>query len=302
VKEIVVLSGKGGVGKSTLTASLGTVLREGLDVVMADTDVDAPNLALLFSATLRRSQGIAASEKAFIDYARCSGCLGCVSVCKFSAMVAIEDRPVVVSLFCEGCGACAVACPEGAIEIRKVVNGKINLADDGDTVIVWGELAVGESGSGKLVDVVKRTAKEEAKRVGADAVLIDGPPGIGCPVISSLKGSDYVIAVTEPTPAALSDLKRLIEVVGHFDVPVGLVLNKADLHPKTRHAIKDFARKNSMEILSEIPNDMSVPRAMAKAMSVVRAYPDAPSSSAVRECAERVRDVIGKKRRRRKSR
>jgi MinD superfamily P-loop ATPase len=295
MKEISVLSGKGGVGKSTIAASLGSLLGEDLAVVMADADVDAPNLALFFNARPRRSKDVLASEKAFIDDERCTGCLDCVSACRFSAMASVDNRPVVIPLFCEGCGACAVACPEGAVDIRKVVNGRVTTADDGDAVIVSGELIVGESSSGKLVDEVRKTAKEEARAAGADVILIDGPPGIGCPVISSVKGSDYAVAVTEPTPAALSDFKRLFEVVRHFGVPVSLVLNKSDLHKKTRGAIRDFARRNAIAILAEIPYDMSIPKAITKAMPVVRAYPDAPSSGAIRECAGKVRDVIGKK-------
>ncbi|MBE9536151.1 MAG: ATP-binding protein [Proteobacteria bacterium] len=292
MKEIVVLSGKGGVGKSTLVASLCLILQDKHKVVMTDTDVDAPNLALFFEAAPRYSQEVSASEKAFIDYERCVGCMLCVGVCKFSAMTALDDKPVVIPFFCEGCGACAIICPESAIDIRNVVNGKINIADVDNAVIVSGELTIGESSSGKLIDEVKITAKKEAERTNADVIITDGPPGIGCPVIASIKGSDYMIAVTEPTPPALSDLKRLLEIASYFKIPTGIVINKSDMHPKSRTLIKSFAKRIGLEILSEIPYDASVPKAISNSMPVVKAFPKAPSSKAINSLGERLKDII----------
>lgn len=292
MKEMVVLSGKGGVGKSTITASLGAILSEEYRVVMADTDVDAPNLALFFPATPDKSRDIQASEKAFIDYEKCSGCLKCVNACRFSSMINFEDKPFVVPFSCEGCGACVIVCPEDAIEIKAVRNGKINVFDTDKTMIVSGELDIGESSSGRLVDEVKMSATNEADRINADFLLTDGPPGIGCPVIASIKGSDYIIAVTEPTPAALSDLKRLLEVVGYFKIPTGIVINKSDMHRKSRQAIRDFAAGRGMPVLAEMPYDMSIPKAMARALPVVKAYPESPASKAIYELADKMKGII----------
>jgi MinD superfamily P-loop ATPase len=160
--------------------------------------------------------------------------------------------------------------------------------------LVSGALHIGESSSGHLVDVVKKAAKKEAERRGADLILTDGPPGIGCPVISSIKGGDYIIAVTEPTPSALHDLKKLLEVVGYFKTPVGIVINKSDIPYGTKEAIVQFAGESDMPILSEIPYDMSIPRAMALARPVVAAYPDSSSSLALRELAYKLKDNIQK--------
>jgi MinD superfamily P-loop ATPase len=140
--------------------------------------------------------------------------------------------------------------------------------------------------------MVKKAAKEEAERRGADLILADGPPGIGCPVIASMKGSDYLIAVTEPTPSALHDLKKLLEVEGYFKVPVGIVINKADIHLKSRQAILDFAESKGMPVLTEIPYDLGVPKAIANAMPVVKAYPRCPASNAIFGLADKMKGLI----------
>jgi MinD superfamily P-loop ATPase len=295
MKEIVIVSGKGGAGKSSISASLAAFLMRTHNVVLADADVDAPNLALFFDAKQRTSRDIRASEKAFIDYTKCAGCHACAEACRFSSIAVSGSVPVIIPFSCEGCGACAIVCPEGAIEIKGVVNGRIKVSEADGAVIVTGELVIGESSSGKLVDEVKQAARSEAERTQADLIMIDGPPGIGCPVIAAIRGSDYVIAATEPTPAAASDLRRLLEVIGHFKTPCGIVINKADLYAASRDAIREFARVNRLAILAEIPYDRSVPEAIAGAKPVVIAYPGAPSSAALRSLADRLKgDVIDK--------
>jgi MinD superfamily P-loop ATPase len=285
VKEVVIVSGKGGVGKSAISASLGAVLMRKYKAVLSDADVDAPNLGLFFSPQLRSSRNVKASEKAFINCEKCTCCLQCVEACKFSAITEADGAPVLIRYFCEGCGACSVVCPGGAIEIRDVTNGNISIYDIDSAVIVTGELMIGESSSGRLVDEVKRAAKKEAGRMDADLIITDGPPGTGCPVISALKGSDYVIAASEPTPASFSDLRRLFDVIRRFDLPSGIVINKANLHSASKNMIRDFAKHNDVQILAEIPYDRCVPEATATAMPVVEAFPNAPASKAIRMLA-----------------
>lgn len=292
MKEIVVLSGKGGVGKSSITASICHILSKEYRLIICDTDVDAPNLALFFDAFLKESIDVSASEKAFINHDICTNCMRCVDVCRFSSMSVYESKPFVISYSCEGCGACVIACPENAIEIKNVKNGNINFFDIDNIMIVSGELNIGESSSGHLIDVLKTIAKEKAEITSADVILTDGPPGIGCPVISSIKGCDYVVAVTEPTPAALSDLNRLIEVIGYFRTPFSIVINKSDMHLKSREKIEAFAKERKIPILSEIPYDLSIPKALAKGMPVIKAFPDAPSSIAIKHLADKVTDII----------
>jgi MinD superfamily P-loop ATPase len=285
MKEIVIISGKGGVGKSAITASLGSILAGRHRLLLTDTDVDAPNLHLVLGARLLASEEVSASAKAFIGYEKCSGCLTCVETCRFSAIVA-KSQPVIVPYSCEGCGACALSCPEGAIEIRNVVNGRINILEADNLPVVAGELSIGASSSGRLVDLVKRRARQEGEAVGAGIILTDGPPGIGCPVIAALKGADYALLVTEPFTAALNGLQRVMEVAGHFRMPVGVVLNKADIHEESRAAIHSFIEKSNVSMLGEIPYDNSIPMAIANAQPVVKAYPDSPSSLQLKKLAD----------------
>jgi MinD superfamily P-loop ATPase len=291
MKEIVIISGKGGVGKSAITASLGFMLARKYRVLLTDTDVDAPNLHLILGAELRGTQEVAASEKAFIDYEQCSCCMTCVDTCRFSSIVA-STEPIIIPYSCEGCGACVLSCPEGAIEIRTVVNGRINIFDADNLPVVAGELSIGASSSGRLVDLVKRRARQEAEASGVEIILTDGPPGIGCPVIAALKGADYALLVTEPSKAALSDLQRVMEVTRHFRTPIGVVLNKADIHAESRTAIYSFIEKNNFAIHGEIPYDNSVPMAIANAQPVVKAYPDSPSSLLLKKLADTVPEFI----------
>ncbi|HBR21559.1 MAG TPA: (4Fe-4S)-binding protein [Nitrospiraceae bacterium] len=291
MKEIVILSGKGGVGKSSITASLGYLLSKKYKVVMADTDVDAPNLDIVLGARLREYNDIKASGKAIIDYEKCTGCMRCVDACRFSSIIEAE-KPIVISFSCEGCGACSIVCPEQAIEIKEITNGRINIFDVENMLIVSGELIIGESSSGHLVDVVKKTAKDKTEASNADLILVDGPPGIGCPVISSIKGCDYVIAVTEPTPSALSDMKRLIEVINYFKTSTGIVINKSDIHPESAQKIKDFASEKGFKILAEIPYDLSIPNAITQAVPVVKAYPESQSSTVIKCLSDKLIDLI----------
>jgi len=285
MKEIVILSGKGGVGKSSLTAAVGHLLAENHKIVLADTDVDAPNLDLVLGAELESTHGITASDKAFIDYDLCSGCMECVDVCRFSSIIG-EDEPVIVSYSCEGCGACTLVCPLEAISIQPVENGKLNILNSGSIRVVAGELGIGESSSGRLVDVVKRRARQEAELTDSDLLLTDGPPGIGCPVIASLKGVDYAILVTEPTPSALSDLKRVVEVSRFFKVEAGVVLNRADMHEGSRNAVLSYLKENDLDLLVEIPYDPLLPKALAQGGLAVTMYPEAPASVAIRELSK----------------
>ena len=294
MKEIVVLSGKGGVGKSSLTAGVGHLLAENHTIVLADTDVDAPNLDLVLGAELVSSHAITASDKAFIDYDLCSRCMECVDACRFSSIIG-KDEPVIVSYSCEGCGACTLVCPVEAIAIQPVENGKLNILQSGSIRVVAGELGIGESSSGRLVDVVKRRARQEAELSGCDLLLTDGPPGIGCPVIASLKGADYALLVTEPTPSALSDLKRVVEVCRFFKVAAGVVLNRADMHEASRKALLAFLSENEMDLLAEIPYDPQLPEALAQGGLAVTMFPDAPSSVVIRELSKTLDTIVAEK-------
>ena len=261
MKKITVLSGKGGVGKSMLSSSLAVLLSEDMKIIAVDCDVDAPDLAVTLGMDeddYDSWEDITTNKKAVLNEEKCKGCGKCRNVCNFGAIGWNEKKgqPIFRSLFCEGCGTCTLVCPENAIELRDVKNARIGkgVTEYGFPVLT-GELKMGESGSGKVIFVLKQLASRMAEENAADIILTDAAAGIGCPVISSVRGSDYVIAVTEPTPSALSDLKRALEVVAHFGIPCGLVINRHDINPAFTKKIEKFAMENGITLLGRIPYD-----------------------------------------------
>ena len=298
MKEIVVISGKGGVGKTTFTASLAYLLSSNnTRLVVADTDVDAPNLALLLKGEKTGEIGVKASEKAFIDYTKCDGCGMCLKYCKENAILwnSKENRPYIFEVFCEGCGVCSVVCPRKAIRIELVENGSIVISRSTyGFLVITGQLKIGEAGSGKIVMEVKLKANEIAKENKADVLLVDGPPGAGCPAIAAVSGAHYAILITEPTPAALSDLERIYEIVQHFQAPSGLVINKADLEENFKKEIYKFAEREDIQILGEIPLDNAIPHSLAQGIPVVEYAPNSPASKSIKKIAENVlRTLLG---------
>ncbi len=291
MKEIVVLSGKGGTGKSSLTGTLASLLTEKHTIVLADTDVDAPNLHLVLAGKEKEVSTIKASDKASIEYDMCSRCMECVDVCRFDSIL-VTDQPIIIPHSCEGCGACNLVCPTGAVQVGPVINGCMRIVETPVGIIVSGELNIGESSSGKLVEVVKNRARAEADSIGADLLLVDGPPGIGCPVIASVKKADYILLVTEPTPSALHDLGRVIETIVFFGIPCGVVLNRADLPGGTRAEVVHYLQKNNLPLLAEIPYDLAMPMALAEGELVVKAYPQAISSRAYVELSQKVGEML----------
>jgi len=258
MKTITIFSGKGGTGKTTVSSSLAVMLSRERKIAVADCDVDAPNLGL--SLGLKEKDyssfiNLRASEKAELIKEKCTGCKKCLNVCSFNAIKwdKKQNIPVFDDLLCEGCGTCVIVCPENAIKLRKVENATISVGKAYGFGIVSGQLKMGESGSGRIVMEVKRKAMEIARKENAELILVDSAAGIGCPVIASVNGSDYVIAVTEPTPSALSDLKRGLKIVNHFGIPCGVVINKYDINKEFSNKIEKFANKNKIPILGKIP-------------------------------------------------
>jgi MinD superfamily P-loop ATPase len=223
MKRVTVLSGKGGVGKSSVTASLAITLSGKHKIICADCDVDAPNLALVFGLNnndFEEWRPLTTNKKAKLNPEKCNGCEKCKNICHFDA-IDWDDRknmPVFKDFGCEGCGVCRMICPQKAIELADIENAKTGFAKTKyGFFVVTGQLEIGESGSGKVVSAVKNLA--ELKSRDSEIMLIDAAAGIGCPVIASVTGSDYVIAVTEPTPSGFSDLKRALKMVDHFKIP-----------------------------------------------------------------------------------
>jgi MinD superfamily P-loop ATPase len=296
LKEVAVVSGKGGVGKSSVTASLAVLLsKAGVRVTAIDSDVDAPNLSIILGADVSSFMEVSASEKASIDWTKCDGCGVCISACKADALLGTEGAPPrLIPFLCEGCGACAVVCPRSAITIRRVTNGRIGYAQTSyGFPLVSGELNMGESSSGHIVTAVKAKGRTVAHDSESDLVLVDGPPGIGCPVIASVAGADYALVVTEPTPAARNSLDRMLTVLAHFKIPASVVVNKADLDPEYARKINDHLQtKWSIIATQEIPSDENVPLSLSKRTPVVEFQPDCNASRALRVLSDHVMEAI----------
>jgi len=274
MKTITIFSGKGGTGKTTVAASLAVLVSKTKKIVVADCDVDAPNLGLSLGLKERdylSSIKIRVSEKAVLIKDKCTGCRKCLNECSFNAVNWDKKKniPIFDNLLCEGCGTCQIVCPENAIKLKKIENATISVGKAYGFGIVSGQLKMGESGSGRIVMEVKRKAREIARKENAELILVDSAAGIGCPVIASVNGSDYVIAVTEPTPSALSDLKRSLRIVEHFNIACGIVINKHDLNKEFSNKIKRFANKNKIPILGKIPYNKEFVKALVNLKPVV---------------------------------
>ncbi len=260
MKRITILSGKGGTGKSTVTASLAVMLSRNKKVVAVDCDVDAPDLGLCLGVQDKDYEWtpIETGQKAELDESKCVHCQACKDICRFGAIGwdKVKNQPVFNRLLCEGCGSCKLVCPMQAINLVDVENGRIGHAKTKyGFPIVTGQLKIGETGSGKIVLFIKTKAEKLVDKESMDVLLADSAAGIGCPVIASINGSDFVIAVTEPTPSALSDLKKGLKVVEHFKIPYGIIINKWDINEKFSKKIEDFAKESNISLLGRIPYD-----------------------------------------------
>ena len=271
--EIAVVSGKGGTGKTSLTASFA-YLSAGR-AVLADCDVDAPNLGLITDPTTRETHEFWGSREPVIDREKCSGCSLCARACRFGGMG--EDLEVN-SLACEGCGVCSWICPEGAITMREALSGRWLVSDTPHGTLVHARLEPGEENSGKLVTLVRETALSEARTQDRDLVLIDGPAGIGCPVIASLTGVSCALVVTEPTLAGIHDLDRILNLCHHFGVPAQVCINRYDLHAGNARAIQERLRDQGVGILGTIPYDRAVAETMVQGLPVASREGEASSS------------------------
>lgn len=247
--KIAVASGKGGVGKSMLSSSLCLHLSQNQKIVAVDGDVDAPNLHLWLGLgeSWDEEKEISVFEKPVFDLAKCTGCGKCAQICAFGALEIKKGKPNLNKFICEGCGACEEICPVGAIKMKPVKGAKIRIKKNaGGFPLVSAQLYPGQTGSGKVVDQILN----RAEHFSYQTMVIDAPAGTGCPVISVLKEVDFVILVTEPTPSGLADLKRVLEVVNHFDLPFGVVINKWDLNRVYANKVANFAGKKFLGKIS----------------------------------------------------
>lgn len=266
--EIVVLSGKGGTGKTSITASFAVLA--GNDAVIADCDVDAADMHLLLQPDFGKTFEFYSGEQAVINQDLCTQCGNCADVCRFNAIPLINNQYQIRSLDCEGCGYCEKVCPTNAIimEERKSGNVYISKTKMGSTM-VHAELDIAAENSGKLVAKVKNKAKAIATDEKKNFIIVDGSPGIGCPVVSSLSGANYVVLVTEPTMSGLHDLKRVYAVIKRFHIKAGCIINKYDLNKEKTLEIKNFLNDEQIDYLGEIPYDSTFSTAMIEGNTIV---------------------------------
>jgi len=268
MKEIVVVSGKGGTGKTSLTASFAVL--GGADVVVADCDVDAADMHLLLEPDFAQEEAFFSGELAVIDQDLCSGCGRCAEVCRYDAIRVDDGKYTVEDLSCEGCGYCARVCPDDAITNveQNVGNWYLSRIRTG-TSMVHARLGIGADNSGKLVAKVKNEARRVAEQTGKKIVLVDGSPGIGCPVVSSLSGASLAVLVTEPTVSGLHDLKRVHELVRKFGIRAGCIINKADLNELVLRDLRAFLAEEEIVPLAEIPYDEAFTAAITNGKTIV---------------------------------
>jgi MinD superfamily P-loop ATPase len=263
MKQIVVISGKGGTGKTVLTASFASLAK---NKVMADCDVDAADLHLLLNPKIKERHEFRSGKTAKIDKELCQECGECIAVCRFNA---INNDFTVDPISCEGCTICSYVCPAEAIRMEENVSGEWFISDTKYGPLVHARLGIAEENSGKLVTQVRQAAKEIAEKNNLDYVIIDGPPGIGCPVIASLASVDLALIVTEPTLSGIHDMERVTQVSKHFGVPTKVVINKYDINPDNSGEIKKICQKEDMEVVSQLPFSQKVSESIVQGVPLV---------------------------------
>ena len=262
MKEIVVLSGKGGTGKTSIVASFAALAQS---KVLADCDVDAADLYLLLKPELKEKNEFWSGQVAFIDKEKCTECALCQEVCRFGA---VEDY-VVDPVSCEGCGFCYQVCPVDAISMRESMSGHWFISNTKYGYLSHARLGIAQENSGKLVALVRQNAKLIAERESLEYIITDGPPGIGCPVISSLSGANLALLVTEPTLSGIHDLERVIGVCRHFGISPLVCINKYDLNEENSCQIEDYCHREGIEVAAKIPFDNVVTEAIVQGLPVV---------------------------------
>ena len=262
MKEVVVLSGKGGTGKTSIVASFAAIAQ---NKVLADCDVDAADLYLLLEPQIKQENEFWSGQVAFIDKEKCTECCLCQEVCRFGAI----ENYLVDGVSCEGCGLCSRICPVNAIAMKPCMAGHWFISDTKYGHLCHARLGVAEENSGKLVALVRQNAKLIAEKEGLDYIITDGPPGIGCPVISSLSGASLALLITEPTVSGIHDLERVIAVCRHFGIPTLVCINKYDINEENSRRIENYCHKEGIEVAAKIPFDNVVTEALTQGVPVV---------------------------------
>jgi len=265
MKELVVISGKGGTGKTSITAAFASLAQ---DFVLADCDVDAADLHLVMSPVIKEKQDFSGGKQASIVTEKCIGCGKCADMCRFGAISlngtgneTIEKTYAVDPVSCEGCKVCVEFCPVEAVEFKDAINGQWFISDTRFGPMVHAKLGIAEENSGKLVTLIRKEAKKIAEEQNKNLLIVDGSPGIGCPVIASITGADLVLVVTEPTLSGIHDLERVAQLTSNFGIKTLVCVNKADINPEMTEKIEKDAKEKGLRVIGKIPYDESFTKA-----------------------------------------
>ena len=288
VKQLTVISGKGGTGKTTFTSSFAALAE---NAVIADCDVDAADMHLILQPEVSETHDFYGLDVARIDKKLCTDCGICASSCRFDA---IGSDKVVDTFKCEGCGVCGHVCPEDAVSMVAKKAGEYYSSNTRFGPLVHAKLGVGEEASGKLVSDVRRRASDIAEQNGKNLIIIDGPPGTGCAVIAAITGTDLVLVVTEPTKSGVHDLERVVQVAQHFMIPVAVCINKCDINDRLSASVVEYCKKESIPVLGMLPYDNVVIEAMVAGKSVVE-YSDGEFSEGIRSVWNELVDLLFRK-------
>jgi MinD superfamily P-loop ATPase len=303
MKQITVISGKGGTGKTVITAAFASLAKS---KVMADCDVDASDLPLLLDPRTNQTHRFKGGMTATVKQGKCTGCGECMEVCRFDAIREEEGQEarrrgqgargqgtvVIDPVACEGCRVCAFICPAEAIQMKENGAGKWYVSETKYGPMVHARLGVAQENSGKLVAVVRTKAREIAQKNDLKLVMVDGPPGIGCPVIASITGVDLVVIITEPTFSAISDLKRVLGLTEHFRIPSVVLVNKHDINPDNTKNIEEFCQQEDAEVIGKLPFDNVFTEAMIEGENVIE-HSDSPVVGEIETIWEKVRARMG---------
>jgi MinD superfamily P-loop ATPase len=287
MKELVIISGKGGTGKTSIVAAFSSLAE---NKVLCDADVDAADLHLIMDPKIKERHDFEAGHTAIINQEKCTECGLCRALCRWDAISADFQ---VDSIECEGCGVCVHFCPEKAIDFPDNTCGEWFISDTRFGPLVHARLGIAEENSGKLVTLVRQEAKKLGEEKGLDLILTDGPPGIGCPVIASMGGAEAVLIITEPTVSGRHDMGRVAELAAHFKIPGIICVNKYDLNIRETQLVEGKATEMNLDVLGRIPFDPVFTKAMVQGQTIFEYNTESSTGKAVRDIWEKVTDKLG---------
>ncbi|MBP8718218.1 MAG: P-loop NTPase [Candidatus Atribacteria bacterium] len=290
MKEIVIISGKGGTGKTVMAASFTALAKK---VVIGDCDVDASNLYLLLHPEIKEKHDFYAGLIPYLSLEKCSNCGRCQEVCRFEAINTINGQTVIDLISCEGCSVCALVCPVEAIQMKENHCGEWYISETKYGPLVYARLGIAEENSGKLVTLVRQNAQEIAKKNGSDLIIIDGPPGIGCPLIATLTGANLAVVVTEPTLSGMHDLERVVKVAQHFGVQTVVIINKFDINLENSTRIKEWCQDNNLKLIGKIHFDNIITEALVRGLPVVE-YSNNKAANEIKNIWKKIEEMINK--------